>query len=232
MQYIDDEIYGADDYDLGQNMDVDDIEVESPTLLVLVVDESGTMSPYDQVVPDCIDTTKNSIINSDAEDEIILSLNFFNRRVTVGGYQKVQDVSNAYSTGGTTALYDAICQVGNGLKNKDKTGYYDQIRNSGGTPKAIFAVLSDGYDNASTASASDAKEIVSFFNKSEIITVFIAFGQDAKGIGERLGFANVENVEDVSEKRLREIFDILSKSAIKVSKSNNIKSVSNNIFKV
>lgn len=231
MQNFDDEILGSQDYGMDQNMDIDEIEVESPTLLALVVDNSISMDIYDNVVPGCIDETKNSIINSDAEDEIIVSLSFFNKKVSIGGYQKVQDLSNAYSPSGTTALYKAICKVGNGLKNKNKTGYYDQIIKTGGTPKGIFAVLSDGQDNESRNMLSEAKEVVNFLNKSEIITVYIAFGQEAIGIGEALGFKNVINVEDVSEKRLRKIFDILSKLSIKVSKSNNINQ-SINVFEV
>lgn len=218
------EIYGVNDYDFGQNLDIDEIEVESPTLFSLTIDCSPSMWPYKNVVPNCIDETKKSIINSKSEDEFLISVNYFNDKVTLGGYQTVKDVSNAYSVSGYTALYDAIVKAGNALKNIDKTGYYDQIKKSGGTPKAIFTILSDGYDNASSYTSSDAKEVIAFLNKSELITAYIAFGDEAIGIGESLGFANVMNVKEANEKELRKIFRILSKSAISASKSNLVQS--------
>lgn len=218
------EIYGVDDYDFGQNLDVDEIEVESPTLFSLTIDQSPSMGYYISVVPDCIDETKKSIINSKAEDEFLVSVNYFNDTVTLGGYQNIKDVSNAYSVSGYTALYDAIVKAGNALKNPDKTGYFDQIKKSGGTPKAIFAILSDGKDNSSSHTSAKAKEVVAFLNESEVITAYIAFGDEAIGIGEALGFANVLNSKEANEKELRKIFRILSKSAISASKSNLVQS--------
>lgn len=213
-------IYGVDDYDFGQNLDVEEIEVESPTLFSLTIDKSPSMWDYIDVVPSCIDTVKSSIIQSKSEDEFLVSVNYFNDEVTLGGYQMIKDVSNAYDVSGYTALYDAIVKAGNALKNADKTGYFDQIKKTGGTPKAIFTILSDGKDNTSSYKSSDAKDVVAFLNKSEVITAYIAFGKEAIGVGEDLGFANVMNVEDANEKELRKIFRILSKSAISASKSN------------
>lgn len=222
MSNISEEIYAVNDYDFGQNLDVEEIEVESPTLFPIGIDNSLSMDDYVLVVPDCIDTIKDSVIQSKSEDEFIVSINYFSDDVKLGGYQKISDVSNAYSTVGCTALYDAIVMIGNALKNEDKTGYYDQVKKTGGTPKAIFTILSDGQDNVSRYSSSDAKKVVEYLNKSEIITAYIGFGKDAIGIGQKLGFKNVKDVKDVNEHELRQIFRILSKSAIRASKSANI----------
>lgn len=216
---MNEEIFGVDDYDFGQNMDVEEIEVENPTLFSLTIDASPSMDSYRKVVPDCIQMVKDSIIDSKAEDEFVVSVNYFNDTVTLGGYQNINDVSTAYDTDGYTALYDAIVLAGNALKTEEKTGYYDEIKSRGGTPKAIFVVLSDGWDNSSTNSVDDAKEVIAYFKKCEIITAFVAFGKEAVGIGEEIGFANVLNVKDANEKEFRRIFRVISKSVQSASKS-------------
>lgn len=213
------EIFGVDDYDFGQNMDVEEVDVEDPTLFSITIDKSGSMDDYNCVVPDCIQTVKDAIIDSKSEDEFVVSVNYFNENVTLGGYQNINDVSTAFDADGLTALFDAIVIAGKALKSEDETGYYDTIRKSGRTPKGIFAILSDGWNNASKASAEDAKRVVAHLKSNEIITAFIAFGDDAVGIGEQLGFANVLNVREANEKELRKIFRVLSKSAVRASKS-------------
>lgn len=222
-----DKVFGLDDYDFGQNVDVEEIEVEDPTLFSLTIDSSGSMYDYLKEVPICIDTLKDSIIESKSEDEFVVSVNYFDDDVTLGGYQKIHDVSNAYSLGGCTALYCAIVEAQKALKNEDETGYYDLLRKNGNTPKAIFVVLSDGYNNTGRYLASDAKKAVAYLNKHEVITAYIAFGSDAVGIGENLGFANVINVKDANKQTLRKIFRILSKSAISASRSANAVSAGN-----
>lgn len=214
------EIYGMNDYEMGYNVAIDEIEVADPTLFCMIVDCSISMRSYENVMPVCIDTVKDSIIESKNEDEFLVCLNYFDDKVKLGGYQKIHDVSNAYQTGGCTALYDAIVEVQAALVNDNSTGYYDQLRQSGITPKVIFAILSDGADTASKKTPSEARKAVEYLNKKEMITAYIAFGEEAIGIGEDLKFQNVMNVKDTTKENLRSIFRILSKSAISASKSN------------
>lgn len=224
---MNEKVFGMDDYDFGQNVDVEQIEVEDPTLFSLTIDSSYSMDDYVKEVPLCIDTLKDSIIESKSEDEFVVSVNYFDDKVKLGGYQKIHDVSSAYNLGGCTALYSAIVEAQEALKNEVGTGYYDQLRKNGITPKGIFVVLSDGYNNVGAHSANDAKKAVKYLNKNEIITAYIAFGSDAVGIGEDLGFANVINVKDANKQELRKIFRILSKSAISASRSANAVSAGN-----
>lgn len=217
--FMNDEIFGDDNYDFGQNMDVEDIEVEDPTLFSVTVDRSGTMRIYEGVMPGCMRTIQQSVIDSKSEDEFVVAINYFDDDVVLGGYQNIHNMPTAYKAGGCTALYDAIVKAGKALSNEDGTGYYDIVRASGGTPKGIFAVVSDGKDNVSKCKPADAKEVINYLNKKEIITVYIAFGKEAIGIGEDLGFENVMNEKDANEKELRKIFRLLSKSAISASKS-------------
>ncbi len=216
------EIFGGDDYDLGNNVEVDDLDSERQTVFALYVDESGSMSRYDNTMPSCIQMVKDAIIHSKSEDEFLISLTLFNHDVKRSGYKKVDEVSTNYSAIGGTALYDAIVGAQQSLmkNNKDsKDGYIDELRKNSITVKGIFVILTDGYDEHSKLKASDAKAAIEFMNKKEIITAYIGFGSKACGVGQDLGFKNVLDIEKADEKKLREIFDIVSKSAISASKN-------------
>lgn len=213
------EIFGGDDYDLGNNVGVDDLDSERQTTFALYVDDSGSMDGYEGTMPDCIQIVKDSVIHSKSEDEFLISLTHFNHNVNRSGYKKVSEIDTSYHASGGTALYDAIVGAQNSLMTDNKDGYIDELRKNGITVKGIFVILTDGYDEHSKLSASDARAAVEFMNKKEIITAYIGFGPKACGIGKDLGFANVMDVKDADEKKLREIFAIVSKSAISASKN-------------
>lgn len=214
------EIFGGDDYDLGNNVEVDDLDSERQTVFALYVDESYSMSSYDSTMPGCIQMVKDAIIHSKSEDEFLISLTLFNHDVKRSGYKKVNEVSTNYKASGGTALYDAIVGAQQSLMTDNKDGYIDELRKNSITVKGIFVILTDGRDEHSTLKASDAKAAIEFLNKKEIITTaYIGFGPKACGVGQDLGFENVMDIKDADEKKLREIFSIVSKSAISASKN-------------
>ena len=84
--------------------------------------------------------------------------------------------------------------------------------------KAVFALFSDGKDNASISSFGDAKDAIGFLNKEEITTAFISFGGEALDEAKQLGFRNILDITSSAEE-LRKAFECLSKSVIESSKS-------------
>lgn len=212
-------IFGGDDYDLGNNVQIDDLESERQTVFAFYIDKSSSMTPHEAVMPGCIDIVKEAIINSKSEDEFLVSLTLFNHEVSRSGYKNIRDIDNAYVASGGTALYDAIVGAKESLYNEEKTGYINVLRKGNITTKGIFAILSDGKDEHSVLKKCDAKRATEYMNSKEIITVFIAFGDKAKGIGEELGFQHVLESGETNEKTLRNIFEIVSKSAISASKN-------------
>ncbi len=213
------EIFGGDDYDLGNNVEIDELESERQTVVALYIDSSGSMKSHETVVPGCIDIITDSIKQSKSEDEFLISVTHFNENVKRSGYKNVADIDNSYKAGGLTSLYDAIVGAQLSLMTDDKKGYIDMLRKGKVKARGIFVILSDGEDTSSTFSASDARKAVEFLNKKEVITVYIGFGKEACGIGEQLGFANCLNEKEANAKKLRVIFDILSKSINSASKS-------------
>lgn len=212
-------IFGGDDYDLGKNVQIDELESERQTVLALYVDKSGSMWNYDSVMPGCIETVKDAIIHSKSEDEFLISLTKFDHNVSRSGYKMVKDVDSSYHSSGGTALYDAIVGAQVSLVTDQKDGYIDELKKNGISTKGIFVIITDGNDEHSNLSASDARRAIEYLNQKEIITAYIGFGANACGIGTDLGFRNVLEYDKADEKTLRNIFDIVSKSAISASKN-------------
>lgn len=100
--------------------------------------------------------------------------------------------------------------------------------------KAVFAIFSDGRDEGSTHTFSEAKRAIGVaddkgvypsgtLHGEEITTAFVAFGDRALEEAKNLGFRNILDVYNVKgediESKLREAFACLSKSVIESSKN-------------
>lgn len=217
---MEDKIFGMDDY-FRQNVNPEDLDSARQTIFHLLFDKSGSMSSYEDVVPICIDGYKETLLKSKKEHEILVGITKFSNDVKFGGYKFVKDISNDYSAGGSTALYQAIVESAEGLINENGTGYMDIVRAKGVTPRAIFVVFSDGQDEGvakSAAMMAEAKRQVEYLNNREIITAFVEFGARARGVAQELGFKNILTTA-ATESELRNIFDILSKSSVSASKN-------------
>lgn len=220
MSNIDFENIEIDGYEdaLAQNVDVEELETATPFLTVIDIDASGSMVDYSDrcngIMGDCLRNCKNAIINSKQADEMLLAKIVFDDNVNIGGFVKPEDLDCTYDTGGCTALNDSIV-----AGRKLILDYMDQILNSGGTPRGCFVILSDGWDNNSRASDSDVRKVITELQKKEVTVAFIAFGDEASGIAQRLGI-DPKNVLDCQndEHGLRMALNVASKSAISASK--------------
>ena len=110
-------------------------------------------------------------------------------------------------------MYDAITEGTEKLKE-----YRQYLKDQGVRVKAVFAIFSDGLDNSSNSSFSEAKRSIEFLNNEEITTAFISFGGAATQEAKDLGFRNILDVTS-SASELRKAFNCLSKSVIESSKS-------------
>jgi len=205
---------------VAPNLAVDKLENENVCLISVLLDESGSMSPYEQVMKQSIDTFKQSIKNSKSADEILVSITRFNGNIHSGGFQLINDISTDYAPAGCTALYDAIVLGQRNLHVGDKSGYLEQLKANGIRTKAVLVVFSDGEDTASTNNIRAAVDAVNILKSQEILTAFVAFGSNSRGIASQLGIADADVLEtSATESELRKVFEILSKSAISSSQS-------------
>jgi len=205
-------IDGLDDIEI-ENTSVDEIDRENINLMFLGIDCSGSMGSYISDMKQSLYDFKDALENSKEADEILVARADFATDVNIGGYKKIQEFDCDFATFGVTSLYDAICMGIEKLRE-----YRNFLKNEGMRVKAVFAIFSDGEDNNSTHSFSEAKRAVDYLNKEEITTAYISFGQEAIKIANDLGFKNILSVNS-SASELRKAFNCLSKSVIESSKS-------------
>lgn len=198
----------------AMNMDVDDVMSPSVFLADFLIDGSGSMSSYEDVMRDCLEHYKEAIANSKQADEMMVSKTIFESEITTGGYVAPADFNTDYSAGGRTRLYDAIID-----RRQRMLDYMDQLKNNGTNVRSCLIILTDGHDYGSQCRASDARQAVQDLISKEITVAFIAFGQEAFGIADKIGI-KPQNVKEVSndESELRRVIDLVSKSAISASK--------------
>ena len=163
---------------------------------------------------ECLEHYKQAICNSKQADEMLVSKTLFNTTIETGGYVAPEDFNTDYSTWGCTRMYDAIID-----RRQRMLDYMEQLKNNGTNARACMIILSDGLDNDSQYRASDARQAIQDLISKEITVAFIAFGQEAFGVADKIGI-KPQNVKEVSndESELRRVIDLVSKSAISASK--------------
>lgn len=203
---------GLDDIE-GYNTSIEEIDSENVNLIFLGIDQSGSMYDFTDDMKECQKRFKESLINSKEADQILIARANFETSITIGGYKSIDKFDTNFEALGATLLYDVIVK-----SSKKLMDYRKYLKDEGERVKAVFAIFSDGEDNGSEASFSEAKDAISQLNKEEITTAFISFGGAAASVAKRLGFRNILDVSSSAEE-LRKAFDCLSKSVIESSKS-------------
>lgn len=201
----------------NKNVDPEELETASVFLTDLTIDGSGSMCDNASAMQDCLGHYQGAIAGSKQADEMLVSKTVFNYDIESGGYVTPDDLDTSYSADGGTRLYDAIVD-----RHDRMLAYIDQLRKNGQTVRGCFVILSDGWDTCSNASMSQARNAIEDLKKQEITVAFISFGDEAKGIAEKLG-VNPKNIMEVTndEHELRKVMEIVSKSAISASKKAN-----------
>lgn len=206
------EIDGLNEIEV-ENTAIDDLESESINLIFLGIDESGSMGQWEQDMKNSLNEFKTALADSKEADEILVARADFSDTISVGGYKRISEFNTGFNVYGCTAMYDTIVDGADKLKD-----YRKFLRDQGVSVKAVFAIFSDGLDNQSHNSFSEAKRTVDFLNGEEITTAFISFGGQATQTAKDLGFRNILDVAS-SASELRKAFNCLSKSVIESSKS-------------
>lgn len=207
------EIDGLFDDIESQNTAIDDLESENVNLMMIGIDQSGSMYKYTNDMINCLKEFKDALENSKESNEILVARADFDDDVNIGGYKSIEEFDTNFSDNGCTAMYDCIVQG-----SQKMLEYRKFLRDQGVRVKCVFAIFSDGYENGSTTTLSMAKQAVANLNNEEITTAFISFGSDAQQEAEQLGFKNLLTAGR-SASELRRAFNCLSKSVIESSKS-------------
>lgn len=205
-------IDGLDEIEV-ENTSIDDIDSENVNLMFLAIDCSGSMYNYTNDMKNSLDDFKDALQNSKEADEILVARADFDDNYHIGGYKAINEFNTAFGANGYTRMYDTIVDGAQKLME-----YREFLKNEGMRVKCVFSVFSDGLDNVSANSFSEAKAAVDKLNNEEITTAFISFGGESTQIAKDLGFRNLLDVGS-SASELRKAFNCLSKSVIEASKS-------------
>ena len=204
-----------------ENMDPEEIENSKVFLVRVLVDASGSMCDYDTsgVMEKSLKSLSDAVEHSKECDEILLARTTFSDDVVRHGYQKASLFPTDYETRGMTSLYDAIVDAKNDLFVGDGTGYLEKQQKAGTKARGVVVIFTDGFDNDSFSSKSDAVAAIKLMKQKEISVALIAFGDEAKGIAQELGIPEKDVLEtDASESALRRAMALVSKSSIHASK--------------
>jgi hypothetical protein len=210
---------------------VDDLNTDDVTLVVIVMDESASMSNVRSDVIDAFNQMTRALNDSKAADSILMSAwTFSNTPKLLFGYtpiDKVKDLTEQeYQPNGATALYDTVLDGFTGL-----VAYGQDLRNNGIRTRAITVVISDGADNVSQRTAHNVKTVADDLMKQEFYTLaYIGMGSQAsfKQIADSMGFPEVLTINNTATE-VRKALNMVSASIIRTS-TGQINSGQNNFF--
>lgn len=217
-----------------QHASVNELGGDQVTLVLRIIDKTGSMIPHINEVHTAERANINAWIKSNASDEFLVSTWIFNSRegfVVLDGFVKLEDVTplddsnygrNNMRGNDMTNLFDTV-YLGLNDPNAGILAYAQTLRDMGLRVKVIVGVWTDGADNSSVTSPARIKSLTA--QTEGYYYCLLAFGQDfAHECARDMGFPNVLE-HDASEGQLRKMVDVFSKSAIRVSqtivKSNN-----------
>lgn len=198
-------------------LSADDLDCPDATLVSIVLDMSGSMTPYRKAVVDAYNQMLRALSGAKGASAILASAwAFSDAPALLSSYEptarKPPLSAAVYQPNGMTALHDTVLGALTGLVT-----YGQRLWDEGVPTKRVLFVLSDGDDNASKATASAVRSAVAALARDEAYTLaYAGFGGDDAGQAARLGFPNVVAV-GATDKELRRLFGQLSQSVLRVS---------------
>lgn len=200
---------------------VDDLNTDDVTLLVVVLDESGSMSSVQSAVISAFNDMIRALDSSKARDGILVSAwTFADTPKLLFGYTplaRAPQLSTAtYAPNGATALYDATLDAFTGL-----VGYGQALRNGGIRTRCIVVVLSDGEDNQSAHRAAQVKQVAQDLLRQEIYTLaFVGFGDQSTfaPIAADMGFPSLLTTANTAQE-VRRALNLISNSVVRASQA-------------
>jgi hypothetical protein len=202
----------------------EDIVASEVTLVTVLIDASSSIAHrgLEQAVREGQRALVDAFAGSREVDGILVALWTFNDQQRVlHGYVPVKDATkldaSSYRGTGSTVLYDAWCDA-----LAANVAYAEQLRSSGTPVKSVVVVITDGEDTGSQRATTDCARLSRDLLASEqFVLAFVGVGNDvdfrrvAKEMGVPDGCVSVQR--DATPKALRQVFNLVSQSAIRAS---------------
>lgn len=201
------------------------------TLSVIVVDVSGSVSPYLVQMEKALQEVVKACRLSPRADNLMLRVVLFDDNISeLHGFKPIPDCNEAdykgvLPCGGSTALYDATYSA-----VKSAVEYAKQLAAQDYTMNAAIFVITDGQDNRSKVSAKMVAEALTEAKTSEalesIMPVLIGVNTNSGGLDSYLqtmqtkaGFQQYVGIGNADEKTLAKLGGFISQSISSQSKA-------------
>lgn len=201
-----------------------DLGATEYTLVAIAADTSGSVVEFRAEIEACIKEVVKSCRRSPRADNLMLRLVTFDDKLNeVHGFRPLAQCDEASYTGcinpgGTTALYDAACNVTGSV-----TQYGKDLRDNDYGVNAIVFVITDGEDNASAMTANEVKRSLAEAVQSEalesirsvLIGVNVADARMSRYLDDLHktgGFSQYVEIGNANERSLAKLAEFVSKS--------------------
>jgi uncharacterized protein YegL len=205
-------------------MNIDDLGASEYTLVGIAGDKSSSVWDFRDEIEDCIKSVVTACRSAPRADNLMMRLTLFNSGLEeVHGFRPltecdVDNYTNTVKTGGTTALFDASCNLVDSISTYGKSLVDQDFEVNG-----IAFVITDGWDNASTMTPAKVKESLERALRSEalesMMTILVGVNvndpqvsQCLKDLKDQAGFTQYVELKDATASSLAKLADFVSKS--------------------
>ena len=208
-------------------IDLEDIAASDVTLVTVLIDASSSIASrgLEDAVRQGQQALLDAFVASKEKESILMALWTFNDELRVHhSYVAVDDATRLcprnYAGVGATRLYDTWCDA-----LAANVAYAQRLRD-GGTPcRSIVVVITDGEDCGSRRSARDCAKISRDLLASEqFVLAFVGVGDDVNfhAVAKSMGVpkTSIAVQKDATPTTLRQLFHMVSQSAIRASRAN------------
>jgi uncharacterized protein YegL len=205
---------------------MEDIAATEVTLLTMIVDASSSIAArgLEDAVRQGQHVLLDALAGSREKDGILVAQWTFNHQLDVlHSYLAVEDAvrldKKNYAGKGSTRLYDTWCDA-----LAANVAYAQRLRDSGTPCRSIVVVITDGEDCGSKHSAADCARLsVDLIASEQFVLAFVGVGDEAdfRAVARSMGVpdASVAVQRDATPSGLRQVFQMVSRSAIRASRS-------------
>lgn len=203
---------------------IDDLGATEYTLVGLACDGSSSVTAFRLEMEKCVKEIIKACARSPRADNLMSRFLLFNNRLhEVHGFKPLSECNqdeytDSVQTGGTTALFDAACNVVDSVRQYGA----DLMKNDFDVNGIIF-VITDGDDNASAATAVELRKTLERAVQSEalesIVSILIGVNvQDPQlstklhQIAQTAGFTQYVELGDAQASTLARLADFVSRS--------------------
>jgi uncharacterized protein YegL len=202
----------------------ENITATDVTLVTVLIDASSSIqaSRLEQAVRDGQNALVDAFAGSREKDSIMLALWTFNDKPKVlHSYVPVSDAARLdaknYRGTGSTALYDTWCDA-----LAANVAYAEKLRDSGTPVRSVVVIITDGEDVGSKRRAADCARLSRDLLASEqFVLAFVGVGDEAnfRAVARSMGVpdGSIEIQSSTTPSALRAVFQMVSRSAIRVS---------------